>query len=106
MALKKLLTRDAFKHAISNGVTLVDFNAQWCAPCRLQEPILTQLAEQFKDKALITEINIDDQQETAAELNIQSIPTLTLFRDGKEIERFVGLQPQATLAAAIENALK
>lgn len=105
METRILESTDEFKKSIEKGVSLVDFNAPWCGPCRAQEPIIRQLSEQFKEKATIAQMNIDDNQETAIELGIQSIPTLALFKNGKEVQRFVGLQSSATLARALENTL-
>jgi thioredoxin 1 len=105
MATKLLATTEEFKQSIKNGVSLVDFNAPWCGPCRAQEPIIKQLSEQFTGKATIAEMNIDDNQETAVELGIQSIPTMAVFKNGKEIQRFVGLQSSNTLARALEDTI-
>jgi thioredoxin 1 len=105
METRILQTAEEFKQSIETGISLVDFNAPWCGPCRAQEPIIAQLSEQFKEKATIAQMNIDDNQEIAIELGIQSIPTLALFKDGIEVQRFVGLQSSQTLARALENTL-
>jgi len=101
----QLTTAEQFENSINSGVTLVDFNAPWCGPCHAQEPIIKQLAEDFSDKVTIAEMDVDKNQETAARLGIQSIPTIAVFKDGAEVERFVGLQAVQTLAKAIENHL-
>lgn len=101
----KLSTEKDFKNTIMNGVALVDFGAPWCAPCRIQEPIIKELTKQFEGKAIITEINVDENYETAVSLDIQSIPTLILFKNGQEIQRLVGLQSAEALSQAIEKAL-
>lgn len=106
MEATKILSAENFENAIENGVSLVDFNAPWCAPCRMQVPIIQQLSEQFEGKALIAEMNIDENRETAVKMGIQSIPTLAVFKNGKEIKRFVGLQSQDTLSKAIEEMLE
>ena len=106
MEATKNLSAENFENAIENGVSLVDFNAPWCAPCRMQVPIIQQLSEQFEGKALIAEMNIDENRETAVKMGIQSIPTLAVFKNGKEIKRFVGLQSQDTLSKAIEEMLE
>lgn len=106
MEATKILSTENFENAIENGVSLVDFNAPWCAPCRMQVPIIQQLSEQFEGKALIAEMNIDENRETAVKMGIQSIPTLAVFKNGKEIQRFVGLQSQDTLSKAIEEMLE
>jgi thioredoxin 1 len=105
MMTRQLTTTQDFKQSIQNGVSLIDFNAPWCGPCRAQEPIIQQLAEQFTGQAIIAEMNVDENQETAIALGIQSIPTLALFKDGKEVKRFVGLQSSQTLTQAIEETI-
>lgn len=105
MMTRQLTTTQDFKQSIQNGVSLIDFNAPWCGPCRAQEPIIQQLAEQFTGQAIIAEMNVDENQETAIALGIQSIPTLALFKDGKEVKRFVGLQSSQTLRQAIEETI-
>ena len=105
MGTKVLSTTEEFKQSIEKGVLLVDFNAPWCGPCRAQEPIIEQLSEQFTGKATIAQMNIDENRETAIELGIQSIPTLAVFKNGKEVQRFVGLQSSNTLVQALEETL-
>jgi len=105
MEAKKIINEEEFNNAIENGVSLIDFNAPWCAPCRAQGPIVQQLSEQFEERAVIAEMNIDENQQTAMKLGIQSIPTLAIFKNGKEIQRFIGLQSQDTLSEAIEKVL-
>ena len=105
MEAKKIINEEEFNNTIENGVSLIDFNAPWCAPCRAQGPIVQKLSEQFEERAVIAEMNIDENQQTAMKLGIQSIPTLAIFKNGKEIQRFIGLQSQDTLSAAIEKVL-
>ena len=105
MEAKKIINEEEFNNAIENGVSLIDFNAPWCAPCRAQGPIVQKLSEQFEERAVIAEMNIDENQQTAMKLGIQGIPTLAIFKNGKEIQRFIGLQSQGTLSAAIEKVL-
>ena len=106
MDAKKISSAVEFEKAIEDGVSLIDFNAPWCAPCRAQEPIIQRLSEQFEGKALVAEMNIDENQDTAIKLGIRSIPTLAVFKNGEEIRRFVGLQSQNTLSEMIEKALE
>ncbi|NOX34577.1 MAG: thioredoxin [Deltaproteobacteria bacterium] len=96
---------DQFEKIIKNGVTLVDFNAQWCAPCKAQEPIIKKLISTYKNRASILEINIDEHRTLATQYMVQSIPTLIIFKDGKEFKRFVGLQAEAAITKSMDNAL-
>ena len=75
----------------SNIPVLVDFWAEWCGPCRMISPILEQLANSLEGKVKVSKLNVDQNPEIAAEYNIQSIPSLVLFKNGKEINRIVGL---------------
>ncbi|MBW1820853.1 MAG: thiol reductase thioredoxin [Deltaproteobacteria bacterium] len=106
MGWKKSLNQQQFKNTIRTGVTLVDFNAPWCAPCRVQKPIVDELEKLYDGKASILEINVDGNQESAMELGITSIPTLIIYKNGVEIERFVGLQSVEVLSDAIDKALE
>jgi len=94
-----------FISRIEKGVALVDFNAPWCAPCRSQSPIIEKLADKFRGQATITAIDIDENREVALKLGIHSIPTLILFKEGREIQRFIGLQSEESLTRALENVL-
>jgi len=80
---------------------LVDLWAPWCGPCRAQAPVLERLAGQLGDAARIVKVNVDQFPRIASELGVQGIPTLVIFRDGKESERFVGLQTYETLKEAL-----
>ncbi len=84
--------KDNFKKEVLNkkGIVLVDFNADWCGPCRMLRPILDEIVEENKD-ARIVSINIDNEEELAEEYSIFSIPCLVVFKDGKEVNRSVGL---------------
>ena len=88
----------------SDKPVLVDCWAPWCMPCLVQHPILEKVAEEIKGKALITSLNTEENRKAAYRLNIHSIPTLLLFRDGKERRRFVGLQQADSLTKALEDA--
>ena len=101
----KISSAKQFEESTRQGVTLVDFSAPWCVPCRIQGPILEALSEQFEGKATIAEMNVDENQDTALKLEIRSIPTLALFRNGREIQRFVGIQSQEKLSSAIEEVV-
>ena len=105
MELKEALDLKQFENKIESGVTLVDFNAPWCAPCRAMEPVVKQLTENFIGKAQVFELNVDENQQLAMHLDIMSIPTMIIYRQGEELRRFIGIQPVETLSEVIENAL-
>ena len=99
------LNANNFNTTIAEGVTLVDFWAPWCGPCRVQGPILEEVAESVKGRAKIAKLNVDNAGSVAGRFGVQSIPTLVLFKDGNEVRRFVGVQNHNTLMEAI-NKLK
>lgn len=99
--LQELGTVAAFEAAVAKGTVLVDFWAPWCGPCRMQTPILERLADELDGQVAICKVNVDENAEAAAAFNVMSIPTLIVFRDGKPVKQFVGLQQAATLKAAL-----
>jgi thioredoxin 1 len=100
-----LLNDSNFKETISKGVTLVDFYATWCGPCRMIAPVVEQLANEMAGKAQIAKLDIDQAQQTTAALQITSVPTLILFKDGKEIKRVVGVKDLEYLRTLVASNL-
>jgi len=94
-----------FRRITGRGIALVDFDLPWCASSRIQERIIHALARRFSGSAAVVSVDVDKIRPVALEMGIHHVPTLVLFRKGKEIRRFVGLQPEETLVTAIENAL-
>ncbi|MBU0579687.1 MAG: thioredoxin [Candidatus Margulisbacteria bacterium] len=82
---------------------LVDFWAPWCGPCIMMAPVLSELSKKMGEKIKITKLNTDENQEIAMQYQITGIPCLILFKNGKEADRFVGVQPAAILAENIEK---
>ena len=78
------------KEKVGAGVHLVDFWAEWCGPCRVLTPIVTELKERYEGKAGVHKVNVDDNQELAKELGIRSIPTVIIYKDGQEVDRIAG----------------
>lgn len=101
----KNLNDDNFADTVDQGVTLVDFYADWCGPCRMVAPIVKELAAEMSGKANVAKLDIESAQQTTTNFRVTSIPTIIIFKDGKEVERFVGVKDKATLEKAIEKAI-
>ncbi len=98
------LNDSTFAGEIGSGVTVVDFWAPWCGPCRMQGPILEQVAAKVGDKASICKVNVDDAAQVATQYAIRSIPTIIVFKEGTPLKQFVGVQSEAVLVSTIEEA--
>jgi thioredoxin 1 len=106
MKPKEIASKTEFEKAIQQGVSLIDFNAPWCGPCRLQEPILDKIAEAFDGKVMVGAINVDHHRDIASSFSIQSIPTMIIFKNRKEVKRFIGLQPENMLTDTLNKLTK
>ncbi|MFW5819612.1 MAG: thioredoxin, partial [Desulfovermiculus sp.] len=87
------------------GVTLLDFSAAWCGPCKALEPVIGQLTEDYADRAVIKKIDIDHNRDLAVQMGIQSVPTLIVFKDGQEKQRLIGMQSKDVLQKSLDAAL-
>ena len=98
-----ILNDSTFDYKISKGVALVDFWAVWCQPCKIQGPIVSDLADDLQEKALICKIDIEKNKKIATKLEIRNIPTIIIFKNGKEVERLIGLKSKNVLKKAVER---
>lgn len=100
------LTAQNFAHKTKSGVVLVDFWADWCMPCKMMAPILNDVAEESGKKATVYKLNVDEQQQVAAKYGIRNIPTLILYKDGREVERIIGVKQKDYILSRIREAQK
>ncbi len=99
------LDENSFSTAIQSGTTLVDFWAPWCAPCKMQGPILDQVAAKIGDRATIAKLDVDQSPAPASQFGVRGIPTLIIFKDGEVVQQFVGVQQENVLVQAIDGAI-
>ena len=100
-------TDDNFAEAAeSKGkISVVDFWAEWCGPCKALTPVIEELANEYGDKVTVGKLNVDNNQNTALKYGVRSIPTVIILKDGKLVDKQVGLATKATLAGKIEAVL-
>jgi thioredoxin 1 len=103
---KVIYLNDAnFEESVAKGVTLVDFYADWCGPCKMIEPILDDLSEEMEEKVVIAKLDIEKALTITANFQVTSIPTLIVFKDGKEAKRIIGLRDKEALKSMINSVL-
>lgn len=101
----KQINSEEFKALMNEPVVLVDFSASWCGPCKMLAPVLESVSEKMVDKIKIVKVDIDEEMELASEYGIMAVPTMILFKEGKQVDAFSGFMPEAKLIANIEKNL-
>ncbi len=102
-----ILTDANFQQAVNTDkITVVDFWATWCGPCRAVAPIIKELAKDYKDKVNIAKLDVDENPEIAKQLNVSAIPVMYFFKNGKIVDRVLGAKPKANYVRIIEKLLK
>ena len=97
------LDSNNYQHQLKNGIALVDFWASWCMPCKMMAPILNEVAAEIDGKAKICKLDVEQYQDVSAKFSVRNIPTLILFKNGKEINRFVGVKTKDFLLKEINK---
>lgn len=100
----KVLNNKNFATATKRGVYLVDFWAAWCGPCKMIAPVLNEIAES-RDDFTIAKVNVDQHQQLAQKYKVRNIPTLLIFKDGKEAGRIVGVKPKRSILKEVEAVM-
>ncbi len=99
------LTAANFDETVKEGVSLVDFWAPWCGPCRMIAPVIEELAEAFDGTAKICKVNTDEEQDVAVKYGIRSIPTILFFKDGEMVDQMVGAASKQAFEEKINSLL-
>lgn len=97
-------SNETFKDEVASGLSVVDFYADWCGPCKMIGPILEQVSEE-RDDVKIVKVNVDENRELSMEYGVRNIPTLLILKDGVEVKRHVGFIPKPVLNNLIEENL-
>ena len=105
MGKYKELTSENFEATVNEGVSLVDFWAPWCGPCRMIAPVIEELANDFEGKANICKINTDEQQELASKFGVRSIPTILFMKDGVVVDTMIGAASKQAFADKLNSLL-
>ncbi|MBL9019020.1 MAG: thioredoxin family protein [Myxococcales bacterium] len=87
------------------GVTVIDFTARWCGPCKVMEPVLAALATEYRDRVRLAAVDVNDEPVLAETYGVRAMPTLVVLRDGKEVGRVIGSRPRAFVAGVLDRAL-
>ncbi len=101
------LTDDNFESEVINSdvPVLVDFWAEWCAPCRTIAPAIEEIATEYQEKAKVGKLDVDNNQQVAMQYGIRSIPTLLIFKDGEVAEQIIGAVPKQQIEGKLKNSI-
>ncbi len=100
-----ILNDKNFKSKTSHGVVMVDFWAEWCQPCKILGPVISEIADEMSNRATIAKLDVEHNQLTAQQLGIRNIPTVIIFKDGKAVAKLIGVKPKKAYIKELETAL-
>ncbi|MEG0855364.1 MAG: thioredoxin [Terrisporobacter sp.] len=105
--MSQIIKTNEFRSKVENkaGIVIVDFFATWCAPCKMLAPVFSALGEEVKDRAEFLKVDIDKSMELAQKFQVSTVPTVIIFKDGKEMDRLVGFIPKVNLKNKVESYL-
>jgi thioredoxin 1 len=101
----KIVDNSQFKSEIESGVTVVDFFATWCGPCKMLSPVLDELSGEMEGKANFVKVDIDQSSDLASQFQIMSVPTMVIFKNGEKVDQLVGFLPKEKIQEVINNNL-
>jgi thioredoxin 1 len=101
----KILNPKNIDANLKNKVVLVDFWASWCAPCKMMAPVLNEIAEDDKTSFTVAKVNVEQYQQLAAKYKVKNLPTLVLFKNGKEIQRLIGFKNKKGILKEIQGSI-
>ncbi len=99
------LTSENFEATVNSGVSLVDFWAPWCGPCRMIAPVIDDLAVEFEGKANICKVNTDEEQDLAVRFGVRSIPTILFMKDGQVVDQMIGAASKQVFADRLNSLI-
>ena len=97
--------KNDFLDTFKEGVTLVDFFATWCGPCKMLAPVLEEVSKEFEGRAKVVKVDVDELRDLAMEYHIASVPTVILFKDGKLVAQTMGFRPKQQFSDALEKVI-
>lgn len=100
------LTDETFQEIIKTGTTLVDFWAPWCSPCRAQNPVISNIADEVGEAAKICKINVDEHKKAAIRMKIKNIPNIIIFKDGQAVKQIIGAKPKHLIKSALLSVIE
>ena len=103
--IKKIESQALFTSSIAEGVSLVDFYASWCGPCKMLSPLLEELSEEMKEELNFFKVDVDEVETVAVSFGIEVVPTVILFKEGREIARFSGFREKEGVISFIKSNL-